>query len=102
MQQIPVMTELFTVKSEKAESSQENILFVPDRKTVMESISKKVIFAAVYGFILETALGAQASTLNTMRSAYDTATAYSGMLETQINRKRQSEVTADVIETAKS
>lgn len=48
--------------------------------------------------MLETALGAQAATLTAMRSAYDTALEYSAKLETEMNRKRQSQVTADVIE----
>ena len=36
----------------------------------------------------------------TMRSAYDTATEYYEELEGEINRMRQSAVTADVIETS--
>lgn len=100
MRQTPVMSELFTTENSMKEDGESAPLFVPDKKTVMESIAGKVIFTAVYSVILETALGAQASTLTTMRSAFDTATAYSSQLEIQINRKRQSEVTADVIETA--
>lgn len=99
MRQTPVMTKLFTAKDTGSEETDSNLLFIPDKKTVMESIARKVIFAAVYSVISETALGAQASTLTTMRSAYDTATAYSSQLEIQINRKRQSEVTSDVIES---
>ena len=53
----------------------------------------------LYGFILETAIGAQAATVMSMRSAYDTAVEYEEKLESEINRKRQSRVTADVIET---
>lgn len=101
MKQLPAVKELFS-KNITAEKEDEGpqLLFVPDRKTVMESIAKNVIITAVFQILLETALGAQAATLTTMRSAYDTATAYCGMLETEINRKRQSEVTADVIETS--
>lgn len=101
MRQIPVITELFSAEKGSTGENDSDILFVPDKKTVMETIANKVIFSAVYGIIIETALGAQASTLTTMRSAYDTAVSYSAMLETQINRKRQSEVTADVIETSR-
>jgi len=36
----------------------------------------------------------------TMRSAYETATEYAEGLEKEINRVRQSAVTADVIETS--
>lgn len=102
MKQIPVVKELFTVApSDTAEKEDRtDILFIPDRKTVMKSIAETVIRTAVFQILLETALGAQAATLTTMRSAYDTATSYCAMLETEINRKRQSEVTADVLETA--
>ena len=54
----------------------------------------------IYKKTLETALGAQAATLTTMRSAYDTASEYCVTLEAEINRKRQSQVTADVIEVS--
>lgn len=101
MTQLPVMTELFSVKCSSENGTDEDTLFIPDKETVMKTVSDKIIFSAVYGIIIETALGAQASTLTTMRSAYDTAVSYSAMLETQINRKRQSEVTADVIETSR-
>ena len=63
-------------------------------KEKMISVLKKLGFEAVS----ETALGAQAATLTTMRSAYDTACEYSAQLEMQINHQRQSQVTADVIE----
>lgn len=102
MKQIPVKKELFTASEEKNEASESTALFVPDKKTVIGALADKVLFTSVYSVITETALGAQAATLTTMRSAYDTATKYAHILETQINRKRQSEVTADVIETAQT
>lgn len=102
MTQEPSVTRLFS-KSENTVCENDNEpLFIPDRKTVMESIAKKVLSASVFGIIAQTALGAQAATLTAMRSAYDTASAYAGQLEIQINRKRQSEVTADVLETSRS
>ena len=100
MTQEPTLRELFTREEIGCEEGEDNLLFIPDKKTVMESIAKKVIFASVFSIITETALGAQAATLTAMRSAYDTAVTYSAQLEIQINRKRQSEVTADVLETA--
>ena len=63
-------------------------------------MAAKIFMAVAYELILETALGAQAATLMTMRSAYDTATEYCEALESEINRKRQSAVTEDVIETS--
>ena len=48
----------------------------------------------------ETVLGSQAATLMAMRAAYDNANKQAGLLETAINRRRQSEVTQSVLETS--
>lgn len=98
MKQTPTVFEFFSAESKEAEA--ENVLYFPDKETVVGSLFGKLYQTAVYGMMLETALGAQASTLITMRSAYDTATEYANNLERAINRMRQTRVTADVIETA--
>ncbi len=86
---------------EGAPSSQaETALLVPDEETVVSAVAKIAFRAMFYDLVLQTALGAQAATLMTMRSAFDTATEYCARLEGQINRQRQSAVTADVIETS--
>lgn len=96
MKQSPVCDGLFVFDEKKNECKEP--LFVPDRQTFINLTAEKILISILYKKILETALGAQAATLTTMRSAYDTACEYSAQLETQINRKRQSQVTADVIE----
>ncbi len=96
MKQAPVCRDLFTFEAGKAEG--EAPLFVPDRETVINNTAEKIFMSVLYKRVLETALGAQAATLTAMRSAYDTACEYSSKLETEMNRKRQSQVTADVIE----
>ncbi len=78
----------------------DGFLMFPDGETVKESLKRKGFRTFLYGAVLETALGAQASTLMTMRSAFDTASEYSEKLENEIHRQRQHDVTADVIETA--
>ena len=55
---------------------------------------------ALFTHALEHAAGAQAATLMAMRSAYDNAEQSAQDLETTINRRRQAEVTASIIETA--
>lgn len=75
-------------------------LFFPDRESVVGMMADKVMTAFLHEKVLECAMGAQAATLMTMRSAYDTATEYAQKLESDINRIRQSRVTADVIETS--
>ena len=96
IKQTPVCKELFSAEEKTADS--EAPIFVPDRETVIKSLAEKIFLSVLYKRVLETALGAQASTLTAMRSAYDTACEYSAKLETEMNRKRQSQVTADVIE----
>lgn len=97
MLQAPVCRELFTFTPGEAYQGEEG-LYVPDKETFIKNTSGKILVSLIFKLILETALGAQAATLTSMRSAYDTATDYSAQLEGEINRKRQSQVTADVIE----
>ncbi len=96
IKQKPVCRELFTFEEGKADG--EAPIFVPDRETVIRNTAEKIFMSVLYKRVLETALGAQAATLTAMRSAYDTACEYSAKLETEMNRKRQSQVTADVLE----
>lgn len=96
IKQSPVIKDLFSYNENKKEG--EDPVFVPDRETVIKNTAEKIFLSVLYKRVLETALGAQAATLTAMRSAYDTACEYSAKLETEMNRKRQSQVTADVIE----
>ncbi len=98
MNQSPVCDDLFSFDEGTAECVEP--LFVPDKQTVINRTAEKILISILYKKILETALGAQAATLTTMRSAYDTACEYAVQLETQINRKRQTQVTADVLEVS--
>lgn len=97
MQQIPTCTDFFDVKHKKSENT---AVFIPEKQTINNIVSKTVFKAMFYEIVLEAAIGAQAATLMTMRSAYDTATEYAENLDKEINRLRQSAVTADVIETS--
>lgn len=94
--QSPECENLFVFREDTAET--EEPLFIPDKQTVILGTCEKIIVSILYRKILETALGAQAATLITMRSAFDTACDYNTQLKTQINRMRQGQVTADVIE----
>lgn len=96
IKQTPVCKDLFTYEESDTES--EAPIFVPDRETVIRNTAERIFMSVLYKRVLETALGAQAATLTAMRSAYDTACEYSAKTETEMNRKRQSQVTADVIE----
>lgn len=97
MFQQPMVKELF---GKGVQGEEADFLFVPDSATIIERTARNLFHAMFYELVLETAVGAQAATLMTMRAAYDTATDYCTQLEGQINRLRQSAVTADVIETS--
>ena len=75
-------------------------LFLPDRDTVLKNAALNCVDAVIYSAVLEAAAGAQAATLVAMRSAYDNAQESIADLETEISRRRQSDVTAGVLETA--
>lgn len=98
MTQAPDVYNLFGEDADTSDKNQKTTY--PDRETFINATAKRIIEAALFEKILECALGAQAATLLTMRSAYDNATEYSAQLESQIQRIRQSKVTADVIETS--
>lgn len=95
--QKPTIYELFP---ENFPETDKTSLLIPDQNTVVAKTAQMVFRAMFYQLVLESALGAQAATLMTMRSAYETATDYSARLEGEINRLRQGLITADIIETS--
>ena len=99
LRQTPAICELF---SSQQSSDSHTAEFVPDRQTVTYKIAKNMYRASMYEFFLEASIGAQAATLMTMRSGYDTATEYAEKLEREINRLRQSAVTDGVLITAEN
>ena len=76
------------------------VLCLPDRATVVRAAGLTCFQSRVYAAVLDAASGAQAATMMAMRSAYDNAAQTVASLELEINRRRQSEVTAGVIETS--
>ena len=96
--QIPERTVLLPMTSSGAESG--GILFLPDRGTALRSAAEIVIRADFYGRVLEASAGCQAATLAAMRTACDNARESAADLETEISRRRQSEVTSGVLETS--
>ena len=75
-------------------------VYLPDRESIAERLALLCFESAVYEIALTSASGAQAATLMAMRSACDNAEESAQKLEITINRRRQAEVTAGVIETA--
>ncbi len=77
-----------------------DMLFYPDRETVLSCACLSLLNVSFYSVLLEAAAGAQAATLIAMRAANDNAAESATKLEIAISRKRQAEVTSSVIETA--
>ena len=99
LKQEPSITSIFINKDIGLKDNFDNIIFLPDKKTVCESVLPFYLNSTVYSVLLNSAAGVQAATLTAMRSAYDTASESADNLLTKINRKRQSDVTAGVLET---
>ncbi|MBE6884024.1 MAG: hypothetical protein E7487_05415 [Ruminococcaceae bacterium] len=73
-------------------------IYIPDKNTVVKKTVFDCLEASLYSVLLESAAGCQAATIMAMRSAFDNSVDSADTLETKINRIRQGEVTADVIE----
>lgn len=91
-------SEIMILNPELSRLNTSSMLFLPDAATVLSDLPDKAFHALLFSAVLDTALGAQAATLISMRSAYDNAAEYINTLEKQIHRQRQNEVTSDVIE----
>ena len=99
LKQTPTASVFLSADAE-SEICEGDVIYIPDRQTVAESAVPMCFDEKVYIHLLKCASGAQAATLMAMRAAYDNAVATSAALETAINRRRQTEVTAGVIETS--
>jgi len=78
----------------------QDLLWLPDPETVHEGLAEFCLRAQVYYLLIRSAMGVQGATLVSMRSAYDNGKDSAAKLETAINRLRQTQVTASVIETS--
>ena len=74
--------DVFSVAQSACQGS--DVLFVPDKQTFVLNAAEKLFISILYKKILEAALGAQAATLMTMRSAYETAVEYYEKLEEKL------------------
>lgn len=99
LSQTPGVVQVLPIRAEPGKGGAET-LFLPDRETLLRAVALRCVDAVMFSVILEAASGAQAATLVAMRSAYDNAQESILALETQISRKRQSDITASVIETS--
>jgi len=77
-----------------------DILYLPDKSAIAEPLEKLCLTSRLYGVMLQSATGAQAATLMTMRSAADNAKEEAAKTELKLNRERQNALTASVIESA--
>ena len=97
--QTPATLQIFPYES-NGKPNTEDDLVLTDKETFYKAALDKIISSDIYSVCLEAALGAQAATLLAMRTAYDNAETTAEQLQNEINRKRQSAVTAGVLETS--
>ena len=96
----PQITRFLPIESKKGTADEGETIFIPDKETVRKKLYPLYLETSVYSLLLNCAAGIQAATLIAMRSAYDTANESANMLGTEINRRRQTGITAGVLETA--
>ncbi len=99
--QIPSHKQLLPLGTKKGETENtgNDMIYIPDRKTVMRNACLTCVDCSIYSLVLDAATGAQAATMMAMREATDNVKSTVASLELEISRKRQSEVTSSVIET---
>lgn len=100
LRQTPACEPLLPPEAGEEGCAHDGFLFLPDRETVSALLARRGLDEAVFSLALEHAAGAQAATLMAMRNAFDNAEQSALELETTINRRRQAQVTASIIETA--
>lgn len=99
--QIPTKKQLLPLgnSSVSSSASTDDVIYIPDRETVMKNACLSCVDCSIYSSVLDAATGAQAATMMAMREATDNVKDTIAALELEISRKRQSEVTSSVIET---
>lgn len=97
--QIPTKKQILPLGKTETSVSSDDVIYIPDRETVMKNACISCIDCQIYSTVLDAATGAQAATMMAMREATDNVKESVAALELEISRKRQSEVTASVIET---
>ncbi len=104
-----VYNKYVNVLTQRAETEQllpfaaaggEGLLMLPSAEDIEKPLARLCLGGRLYGVLLESALGAQAAMMMTMRSAADNAEDTAKAVETALNRERQRKLTAAVIESA--
>ena len=97
--QIPVSKTILPLPTSDSDGTAD-IICLPDRATVVHSAALSLVRSSMLAAFLEAASGAQAATLNAMKSACDNAKESRQKLELKIYRSRQAAVTQSVLETS--
>ena len=98
--QVPDTEPLLPAKS--GEKKNTEVIYYPDREVVDKALYELCLKNKIYSLLLEWASGVHAATMMSMRTASDNAVKLKAELELNLNRRRQSQVTSGVMETAGS
>ena len=100
LSQVPTDRQILPDPEEAKSVNPDGVLYLPSSATIGLRLAHTCLNNEVFAVALDNASGAQAATLMAMRSACDNAAESAAKLETTINRRRQADVTASVIEIA--
>ncbi len=105
LRQVPKTRQLFPLNTETEDHSDDNkkydskeVMFLPDKNTIMEHIIRLYTDNLVYNIILEAKMGEHSSRMTAMTAATDSTKELLAKLGLMYNRARQSLITNEIIE----
>ena len=99
LSQKPSVEQLLPVKPEtEAEGKEQDMIFVPDAASVLESILELYINNKLYAVMLDSKCGEHSSRMTAMTSATDNTTELIDELSLSLNRARQAAITTEISE----
>lgn len=96
----PQAESLLQRPEEEEKSSGTEYIFLPDREAILKQIEKLYEKARIYSVMLSASAGFHSAVLTAMRSACDSSDEMLERLEKELSRRRQGEITTEVLELA--
>ena len=96
--QTPTSLQLLPLESRRKKASDTDMLYEPDRETVLHAIIPEYVGGILYGALCESRASEQAARRSAMDSATQNASEMIDDLSLQLNRARQAAITREITE----
>lgn len=100
LKQEPGERQLLPVTAEAEEREPEQVIFEPDRETLLSALTELAVTNAVFSALLEARTGEHAARMAAMTSAVDNTRELIAKLSLALNHARQSAITTEISEIA--